>query len=217
MRPQVVSGSRGHYDALIRAIEREGLAVIPALSTFMDNREACGLFFSDGARPRVSQVVSLTGFSFVGGPAMNDSEAAVEFMSKLGVPLRSLVSLDVQTIENWRENRLGLNPVQTAMQVAIPEIDGATEPFVFGGMSLRAGQPEPVRERCERIARRLARWNRLRVAPREELRLALVLFCFPPDKGNIGTAADLDVFPSLFEILNRLKADGYAVEIPEDA
>ena len=113
MRPQVVSKTTKHYDSLIRAIEAEGLSVIPALSTLMDNREAAGKFFIDKdkskvqspkskvktedqrlktkeqraktkvQRPtskettdngqlttdnsRVSQIVSLTGFSFVGG------------------------------------------------------------------------------------------------------------------------------------------------------
>src|SRR6059058_4617228 len=85
-------------------------------------------------KPRVSQIVSLTGFSFVGGPAMNDSEAAANFLAEINIPYRSLVSLDTQTIESWRESFTGLNPVQTGMQVAIPEIDGATEPFVFGGI-----------------------------------------------------------------------------------
>ena len=33
-------------------------------------------------KSRVSQVVSLTGFSFVGGPAMNDSQAAVGILSR---------------------------------------------------------------------------------------------------------------------------------------
>jgi magnesium chelatase subunit H len=50
--------------------------------------------------------------------------------------------------------------------------------------------------------------------PRSELKLALVMFCFPPNKGNIGTAADLDVFPSVWDTLQKLKADGYDVEIP---
>jgi magnesium chelatase subunit H len=54
----------------------------------------------------------------------------------------------------------------------------------------------------------------LQTAPRSEVRLAIVIFCFPPNKGNIGTAADLDVFPSLMEILARLKSEGYAVEVP---
>src|SRR5882762_10372806 len=100
LRPQIVSNARKHYDGLIRAIEAEGLSVIPAISTLMDNREACERFFIKPAskvqspnskaghangkptnnghtttdkntRSRVSQIVSLTGFSFVGGPAMN--------------------------------------------------------------------------------------------------------------------------------------------------
>lgn len=218
MRTNVVSGTRRHYDALVRAVEREGLSVLPVISTFMDNRDACARFLVDeNQKPRVSQIVSLTGFSFVGGPAMNDSEAAVEYLKGLNVPLRSAVSLDVQTIETWRDSWTGLNPVQAGMQVAIPEIDGATEPFVYGGMPGGGVEPVALEERCVRMARRLRRWNRLQSARREELKLALVVFCFPPNKGNIGTAADLDVFPSLHEILARLRADGYNVEVPDDA
>ncbi len=217
MRPQIISEARQHYDGLIRAIEREKLSVIPAISTFMDNRDACREFFIEEGKARVSQIVSLTGFSFVGGPAMNDATASVEFFKELDVPFRSLVSLDVQTIENWEQSRTGLNAVQAAMQVAIPEIDGAVEPFVFGGLSGRGVQPEPIEDRCQRIARRLARWNRLQTAPRSAVRLAIVMFCFPPNKGNIGTAADLDVFPSLMEILARLKSEGYSVTVPATA
>jgi magnesium chelatase subunit H len=229
MRPQIVSNSRKHYDGLIQAIEAEGLSVIPAISTFMDNREACEKFFvgtqasgvhsSDQAgglrTPRVSQIVSLTGFSFVGGPAMNDSEAAADFLSVLRVPYRSLVSLDTQTIESWRASFTGLNPVQTGMQIAIPEIDGATEPHVFGGISAREVEPAPLSDRCRRIARRLKRWHRLQTTPRDQLKIALVVYCFPPNRGNIGTAADLDVFASLFRILHNLESDGYEVELPD--
>lgn len=245
MRPQVVSKTTKHYDALIRAIEAEGLSVVPALSTLMDNRQAVGKFFikdrsqassfkfHDEAKARVqkpkskdqttnqgqmfsrvSQIVSLTGFSFVGGPAMNDSEAAAGFLSSLNVPYRSAVSLDMQSIDSWRESLTGLNPVQAGMQIAIPEIDGATEPFVYGGLPGCGVEPVGLEDRCRRYARRLKRWQRLQTAPRSEIKLAFVLFCFPPSKGNIGTAADLDVFPSLWETLLRLKRDGYDVELP---
>jgi magnesium chelatase subunit H len=228
MRPQIVSNSRKHYDGLIKAIEREGLSVIPAISTFMDNRISCEKFFftgddrhGSGSREndmvrtsRVSQVVSLTGFSFVGGPAMNDSEAALGFLKDLNRPFKSIVSLDTQTIGKWELSGIGLNPVQSGMQVAIPEIDGATEPFIYGGLPDNGTEPVPLEERCLRIARRLKRWNRLQVADRADLKIALTLFCFPPDKGNIGTAADLDVIPSVMAILEMLKADGYSVEVP---
>jgi magnesium chelatase subunit H len=281
MRPQVISKTTKHYDALIRAIEAEGLSVIPALSTLMDNREAVAKFFvaesnsqfqianskvlsepraagfegeSQGQssksesksevrspksnnktkdqRPkpqttddgplttdhsRVSQIVSLTGFSFVGGPAMNDSEAAADFLQQLNRPYQSAVSLDMQTIDAWRASQTGLNPVQAGMQIAIPEIDGATEPFIYGGLPASGVEPIALEDRCVRFARRLRRWNRLRTAPRGELKLAITLFCFPPNKGNIGTAADLDVFPSLWDTLKQLKAEGYTVELPDSA
>jgi magnesium chelatase subunit H len=272
MRPQIISDARQHYDALIRSIENEGLSVIPAISTFMDNRDACRKFFiqesggksqksevrsqksevkeqkseigslkpeETGAsndsplhlftssplhprslsstQSRVSQIVSLTGFSFVGGPAMNDSEASIEFFKELNVPFRSMVSLDIQTIENWQQSKLGINPVQAAMQVALPELDGATEAFVFGGISQAENQPVAIKERCQRIARRLAKWNHLQITASSEKRLAFLLFCFPPNKGNIGTAADLDVFPSLLQILQQLKTEGYRLSLPEDA
>jgi len=227
MRPQIVSNSRKHYDALIRAIEAEGLDVIPAISTLMDNRQAGEKFFvgtqasglqhAGGVPTRVSQIVSLTGFSFVGGPAMNDSEAATDFLSELNIPYRSLVSLDTQTIESWKASFTGLNPVQTGMQIAIPEIDGATEPHIFGGIPERGVEPEPLEDRCRRIARRIKRWHRLQTARRNQLKLSLVIYCFPPNKGNIGTAADLDVFPSVFDILQGLKNEGYGVELPASA
>jgi magnesium chelatase subunit H len=219
LRPQVVSESRRHYDAVIRELEAEGLGVLPVLSTFMDNRQACQSFLVDAANgsPRVSQILSLTGFSFVGGPAMNDSKAAVAFLQSLNRPLRSAVSLETQTLEHWTGSMVGLNSVQVAMQVAIPEIDGATEPFLFGGMREGGDEPEPLEDRCRRIARRIARWNRLRLMPRPDVRLALMVYCFPPDKGNLGTAAGLDVFPSLMEILRRLKSEGYGVELPANA
>ncbi|MBV9211603.1 MAG: cobaltochelatase subunit CobN [Acidobacteria bacterium] len=231
MRPQIVSRARKHYDGLIRAIEAEGLAVVPALSTLMDNREACEKFFLEetevrrqkteekrvASRSRVSQLVSLTGFSFVGGPAMNDSEAAVEFLKNLNVPFRSCVSLDMQTIEGWRASGVGLNPVQAGMQVAIPELDGATEAFVYGGMPAGGTEPVALEERVRRLAKRLKRWHRLQTAARADLKLAMLLFCFPPNRGNIGTAADLDVFESVRETLLSLKDEGYDVEVPQSA
>ncbi len=217
LRPQIVSGSQRHYDGLIRALEAERLPVLPIISTFMDNRQACQTYFLEPADQslRVGQILSLTGFSFVGGPAMNDSEAAVAFLKSLNRSFRTAVSLDMQTAESWDKSRIGLNPVQSTMQVAIPEIDGATEPFVYGGLSAGKDQPEPFEDRCQRIARRLARWNRLRMLPRPEVRLGLIIYCFPPNKGNLGTAADLDVFPSLWRILVRLKSEGYTVTVPD--
>jgi magnesium chelatase subunit H len=217
MRPQVISKTTKHYDALIKSIEAEGLSVIPAIATLMDNREAVSRFFIHESNARVSQITSLTGFSFVGGPAMNDSAAAAEFLKTLNLPYRSAVSLDTQTIEAWNDSATGLNPIQAGMQIAIPEIDGATEPFIYGGIPSRGHEPVALADRCTRLARRLKRWHTLQTAPRDNIKLSIVLFCFPPSKGNIGTAADLDVFPGIYDLLVRLREEGYRVELPRDA
>jgi magnesium chelatase subunit H len=39
----------------------------------------------------------------------------------------------------------------------------------------------------------------------------ITIFSFPPDKGNVGTAAYLDVFDSIKAVLKQLKSEGYDV------
>ena len=46
--------------------------------------------------------------------------------------------------------------------------------------------------------------------------MAITVFSFPPDKGNVGTAAYLNVFGSIYKVLQDLKAQGYTVDdVPE--
>ena len=59
--------------------------------------------------------------------------------------------------------------------------------------------------------------GRLSKKPVSEKKVAITVFSFPPDKGNVGTAAYLNVFGSIFKVLQDLKADGYNIgELPED-
>ena len=56
---------------------------------------------------------------------------------------------------------------------------------------------------------------RLRRRENADKKVGIVLFGFPPNAGAVGTAAYLSVFESLFNTLTEMKAQGYAVEIPE--
>merc|ERR1719253_1216692 len=50
-----------------------------------------------------------------------------------------------------------------------------------------------------------------------EKKVCICLFQFPPDKGNVGTAAYLDVFGSIYSVMQKMKEEGYSVEdMPED-
>ena len=68
------------------------------------------------------------------------------------------------------------------------------------------------------MAQRALKWANLRRKPKLDKKVAITVFSFPPDKGNVGTAAYLDVFGSIYEVLKGLKNNGYDVQdIPENA
>ncbi|RLM65123.1 uncharacterized protein C2845_PM16G00850 [Panicum miliaceum] len=55
-------------------------------------------------------------------------------------------------------------------------------------------------------------YSSFQIDTEEEKKLAITVFSFPPDKGNVGTAAYLNVFNSIYSVLSNLKRDGYNVE-----
>ena len=85
-------------------------------------------------------ILSLTGFSLVGGPAYNDSAAAQEALAGLDVPYIAAQPVEFQTLERWASSPSGLTPVEATIMVAIPELDGAIAPMIFGGRSDGAGE-----------------------------------------------------------------------------
>jgi len=218
MRSYVLAGNTAHYDAVIHALEARGLQVVPAFSSGLDSRPPVEQYFLSHGRPVVDAVVSLTGFSLVGGPAYNDARAAEELLAQLNVPYIAAQAVEFQTLEQWQGSERGLLPVETTMMVAIPELDGATGPMLFGGRSEKAEQSRDMQafpERAEMLAARVAKLVELRHAERAERKLAVVLFNFPPNSGGVGTAAYLSVYHSLFNTLTKLKEEGYTVEVPE--
>jgi hypothetical protein len=220
MRAYVLSGDTAHYDAVIAGLEARGLRVIPAFASGLDARPAVDQFFLDTTgEVRVDAVVSLTGFSLVGGPAFNDAKAAEELLAKLDVPYLAAHAIEFQTIEQWQTSARGLMPVESTMMVAIPELDGATGPMVFAGRpdvaeGQLAARMVGLPDRIEVLVARVERLIRLRRTPRAERNLSIVLFNFPPNGGATGTAASLSVFASLYNTLRQLKAEGYQVELP---
>jgi magnesium chelatase subunit H len=230
MRAYVLSGDTAHYDAVIAALEARGLRTIPAFASGLDSRPAIEAYFRDAAGVEVDALVSLTGFSLVGGPAYNDSGAAADILSALDVPYVAAHPLEFQTLGQWAVSPGGLGPVEATMLVALPEIDGATNPTVFAGRhgtegcdgcahKCRGGAASramsPCFERIEVLAARVARLAQLRRGAKSERRVGIVIFGFPPNAGAAGTAAHLGVFESLHNVLHALKAEGYDTDPPE--
>ncbi|MEC8732511.1 MAG: magnesium chelatase subunit H, partial [Cyanobacteriota bacterium] len=214
-RSHIVTGDDAHYVATIQELEFRGARVIPIFCGGLDFSKPVNAFFYDPLNPEqplVDGIVSLTGFALVGGPARQDHPKAIESLKKLNRPYMVALPLVFQTTQEWEQSDLGLHPVQVALQIAIPELDGAIEPIVLSGRDDATGKAHTLQDRVDAIAERAIRWSSLRIKPRNEKKLAITVFSFPPDKGNVGTAAYLDVFGSIHRVMQEMKAKGYDVQ-----
>jgi len=234
MRSYVLAGNADHYNGVITALEARGLRVIPAFATGLDQRPAIADYFHDeNGRTRIDALVSLTGFSLVGGPAYNDAKAAEDILAQLDVPYLAVHPVEFQTLDQWGGSSRGLLPVESTIMVAIPELDGATGAMVFGGRANAShiactGCSHACRfenevdshdmhsciERADTLAARVGKLVDLRRSERAERKVAAVVFNFPPNAGATGTAAFLSVFESLFNVMAAMHRSGYKVEMP---
>jgi magnesium chelatase subunit H len=230
----VLAGDARHYDGAIAALEAQGLNVIPCFASGLDARPAMDVLHARRRALTVDAVLSLTGFSLVGGPAYNDSAAPPRNAGRSS-------TCPISPPMRWSSRRWSSGAGR-----ARPDADRGDHHDrhprarrrhradrvrralgrATGLRGLRPALRLPLRRhrlaRHERLrrARRDAgapgrQAVRLRRAERAERRIAITLFNFPPNAGATGTAAFLSVFESLHRTLITLRDAGYAVEVPE--
>ncbi|GAA0151635.1 hypothetical protein LIER_10316 [Lithospermum erythrorhizon] len=143
-RSHIVTGDESHYVAVIMELEARGAKVVLIFAGGIDFSGPVEKYFIDPItkKPMVNSVESLTGFALVGGvgAARQDHPRAIEVLMKLNVPYIVAVPLVFQTTEEWLNSTLGLHPIQVALQVSLPELDGGMEPIVFAGRDPRTGK-----------------------------------------------------------------------------
>ncbi len=219
MRATVLGNNMRHLEYLSRSLEAKGIDTVIVYSGGLDFRPAIHSFFGKKNNGRICPdiIINTTGFSLVGGPAESRAEEAVAALRKSGVPYLTLVPLSFQSIRQWKSGAQGLAPLQTALSVAVPELDGAIEPHVFAGAEETGDRTVPLETEIDRLAERLLKQLCLKDKQAEQKKIAVVLFNFPPNLGNAGTAAYLNVFESLYTLLEELQKSGYTVRLPENS
>lgn len=216
-RAVVLSGNTAHFDTLIRHLESHGIEARATYSALLDFRPSMQQFFSgQDALPRVDALINGMGFPLVGGPAGSRPDEASAALQDLDVGYFDMVPLTFQHVDHWRNSDVGLLPMQTAMNIALPELDGIVEPVIYGGPVAGRDKFLPMEPELTQAARRIARRVRLRQKPNPDKKIAIVLFNFPPNLGNAGTAMYLDVFNSLYRMLVEMRDAGYQIDLPPD-
>ncbi|MSQ06309.1 MAG: cobaltochelatase subunit CobN [Dehalococcoidia bacterium] len=245
-RAHWMSGNLGFIDALVRRLEELGANVLPVFSYSLkhspEDEEAEGeakasraltqyMAGPDGS-PRVHCIVNTMGLAMSElsreGPTIA-SGWSVDYLDQLNVPMiQGIVSTGSR--QQWLDSTLGLGPIDTAMNVALPEFDGRiiSVPFTFKEqsasedgnghrpVSARLQRYVPQPDRVDYLCRLALKWAALALKPNSQKRIAIILSNYPTKDARIGNAVGLDTPASAIRILHALKDAGYRVTgIPE--
>ncbi|NEO37916.1 MAG: cobaltochelatase subunit CobN [Moorea sp. SIOASIH] len=225
-RAHYLAGNTAPIDGLCQALVERGLEPVPVfVSSLRDlevQRELLGYFQNpDSSSSAIAVLLNTTSFSV----AKLDAEVhQLELWERLDVPVLQVI-LSSGTVEQWESGFQGLMPRDTAMNVALPEVDGRIISRAISFKSAQRWNPaletdvvvyEPVCDRIQFVADLAMNWLRLGQTLPNQRRVALILANYPNRDGRLANGVGLDTPASCVEILKGLRDAGYWVErIPE--
>lgn len=194
----IVTGSMGEPTELIAKLEETGNVVYPvrSMSTFIRSH---GI---DSVRP--SAVINMAHGRM--------GESIVDYLTKQNIPLFSPLNVN-RLVEEWESDKMGMNGGFLSQSVVTPEIDGAIRPFaLFGHYKDDEGLQHAfaIPERLETFVRTVNNYIALQRKPNSEKRVAIYYYKGPGQ--NALTAGGMEVGSSLYNLLQRMKREGYKVD-----
>ena len=136
----------------------------------------------------------------------------VEFLKQKNIPLFSPLNINRLTTE-WESDKQGMNGGFMSQSIVTPEIDGAIRPYVvFGQRINKEGLQEVygIPDRMESFVESVQGYVNLKNKKNSSKRIAIFYFKGPGQ--NALTASGMEVVPSLYNLLVRLKNEGYNVD-----
>ncbi|MGE4395505.1 MAG: cobaltochelatase subunit CobN, partial [Methanobacteriales archaeon] len=196
-------------DAIIREAEKNGRAAFclyqgatnPPITTFLEE-----LVNAKSLGRDINAIISLYSWS-LNYPNLPNGGALQE-LTTMNIP----VIKGVQLYDNSSlTNPLG-SQYEWTWQVTIPSFEGVFSPIVVSYTD--NGEEIPIETGVKKIVDIADKWAKLRELENSTKKLAIIVYNYPPGKDGL-TASYLDVFQSLYELLIKLKENGYNTgEIP---
>ena len=180
---------------LLRICEREGLLPIPIFingveghtvvrdlltTKYERTQRALGDKVVDSLSSEaveVDAIVNTIGFPLVGGPAGSMEagrrvDVATRLLGAKNVPYFVSSPLLIQDIKSWQNN--GVLGLQSAVLYSLPELDGAVDTVVLGG--LVGDKIALVPERVRKLAKRIKGWHSLKATPAHDRKVSVLLY-----------------------------------------
>lgn len=135
----------------------------------------------------------------------------VEFLKQKNIPLFSPLNINRLTTD-WENDKQGMNGGFMSQSIVTPEIDGAIRPYVVFGQRINKEGLQDVYgipDRMESFVESVQGYVNLKNKKNSNKRIAIFYFKGPGQ--NALTASGMEVVPSLYNLLVRLKNEGYNV------
>ena len=194
----VITGQMGQPAELVSALEKSGNVVYPV-------NDFKGLIASHAIDSINPSLVIYMAHGRMG-------DYAVDYLKQQNIPLFTPLNVN-RLIDAWEKDKMGMNGGFMAQSIVTPEIDGAIRPYaLFGHYMDEEGLQHAfaIPERLDVFVETVNNYIELQQKPNSEKKVAIYYY-----KGagqNALTAGGMEVIPSLYNLLTRLKAEGYTVK-----
>jgi len=192
-----MEGNRQHVDTLISLLTQQGMNVYP-LTGMGKKREKL-------LRALEPDAVVYLPMGRIG------NDTLIQWMQEKNIALFCPFPVSVSHDE-WMNESIPMSSGSKNARIVIPEIDGGMAPYCIGTQN-----PDPQgyqmytaeTERCKAFAEHVARYLKLRTKPNREKRIAIGYFRRPGNDALL--ASGMEVIPSMYNLLLRLRNEGYDV------
>ncbi|ANL66168.1 cobaltochelatase subunit CobN [Rhizobium phaseoli] len=220
-RALVQSGETRPIEALIDALQAQGLRPLPVFAYSLKDPVSTGILDSVFSALKPDVVINTTGFA-VSAPGADRQPTVLE--ANGAMVLQAILSASSR--EAWAASSQGLSARDLGMNVALPEVDGRvlaravsfkTAARYDAAVETNIVASEPDGGRVRYTAELAANWARLRATPARDRRIALVMANYPNRDGRLGNGVGLDTPAGSIEVLRAMEAAGYPLaDIPAD-
>lgn len=200
----ILTGQMGVSDSLVASLEHTGNIVYPV--------NVIQSFIASGQADSVAPAAMIN----MAHGRMGDN--VTHWLEQRNIPLFAPLNAN-RDYDEWMEDKTGMNGGFLSQSIVTPEIDGAIRPYtLFAHFTGKDGLPtvEAIPDRLADFTATVNNHTALQTKPDSEKKVAIFYFKGPGQ--NALVAEGMEVAPSLYNLLVRLRNEGYNVEgLPSDA
>ncbi len=194
----ILTGQMGVPDSLVASFERKGKMVYPVANIQM--LIAKGHADSIQASAMINMAHGRMG------------DMVVNYLETNNIPLFSPLNVN-RDYQEWMDDKQGMSGGFLSQSIVTPEIDGAVRPYaLFAHFTGDDGLPyvEAIPERLTEFVETVDNYLSLRTKQNADKKVAIFYFKGPGQTALV--AEGMEVAPSLFNLLSRMKQEGYKVD-----